>query len=205
MPYTRTKPVTFQLEGTFLRKLQAVQGTGKTGKPYTQNKFILHTLDGHDVYISKFGELSSDFIGKDVRFEATKYNDTNFTVVGEIEEAGDLVGALPTPAPVAQTTTATAEVPSTRRRGRPAKTETPVASTAPATTAVVKDKVPELSGREAFRGLAEESVIGNLQSAITVVGALGLKGYSVTDLVAVADLLGRTTTAILMDSQKRSR
>ena len=203
MAYTRTKPVTFKLEGTFLRKLQAVQGTGKTGKPYTQNKFILHTLDGHDVYISKFGELSSDFIGKDVRFEATKYNETNFTVVGEIEEAGDLVGALPTPqAPVAQTTEAPT---ATRRRGRPAKTEAVVDQ--PTTATVAKDPIPthQESGREAFRGLAEESVIGNLQSAIKVVGALGLKGYSVTDLVAVADLLGRTTTAILMDSQKRSR
>jgi hypothetical protein len=203
MAYTRTKPQTFQLEGTFLRKLQAVQGTGKTGKPYTQNKFILHTLDGHDVYISKFGDLSSDFIGKDVRFEATKYNDTNFTVVGEIEEAGDLVGALPTPqAPVAQTT---AEAPTTRRRGRPAKTEAVVVEQAGTVPSVAKDKVPALTGREAFRGQAEESVISNLQSAIKVVGELGLKGYSVSDLVAVADLLGRTTTAILMDSQKHSR
>lgn len=204
MAYTKPKEQTFQLEGTFLRKLQAVQGTGKTGKPYTQNKFILKTLEGNDIYVSKFGTLSADLIGKDVRFEATKYNDTNYTVQGEIEEAGDLVAAIPTPsAPVTQAV----EAPVSRRRGRPAKTEKDVV---PSTSTVASYPSQVLnthvdSGREAYRGEAEASVIINLQSAIRVLGELGLKGYGVSDLVAVADLIGRTTTAILMDAQKEGR
>ena len=64
---------------------------------------------------------------------------------------------------------------------------------------------PATNGREAYEVQAEESVIANLSGAKRILTALGYKTYTVTDLVAVGDMRGRTTTAIMMDSQRRGR
>lgn len=196
-----TNQETFKIEGTVVRILQAQSGV-RGGNKWTLNKFVLKTPEGADYYISKFGPFDASYIGKDIRFEATKFNDKNYTIVGDVEEAGEVVQAHTSQvasAPVEQNSINT-----TRRRGRPSKAVVKEAVT-PVTPLIQNEtNVHPVSGREAFRIEAEASVITNITSATNVLNQLGLKG-SVNDLVAVADLIGRTQTAIFMDAQKDSR
>lgn len=191
----------FTLEGTVLRKYPAEQGVAK-GRTYVKNKFILKTLDGRDIYVTKFGEFSAEFIGKDVRFQATKYNETNYTVQGELEDAGDLVGAI---APTAQVATTSAGTPTpARRRGRPTRTAVPAVtpSNVPTTKSQSVDTVVDDS-RESLRVQAEHSTLLDLQSAIRLAKELGLDTKDTQGIVALADRVGRTITAIGMDNRNK--
>lgn len=201
-----TNKETLTIEGTVVRILQP-QHVAKNGKKWTINKFVLKTLNGADYFISKFGPFEATYIGKDVRFEATKYNDTNYTVVGEVEDAGDLVASnVPaTQATPPASTEQAAPVASSRRRGRPSKSAEALTPTpAPATTKVHVVSATN-TGRDSFVPEALSSVINNLRNAQGVLTELKYEDYTVADLVAVADLIGRTTTAIFMDAQKDNR
>lgn len=107
----------FQIEGTVVRKFPTEYGKTNAGKQWSKNKFLVKTLDGRDLFVSTFGNLEASWIGKDVRFGATKYNETNYTLDGELHDAGNLVGSIPEPVQAVTTTPV-----STKRRGRPSKT-----------------------------------------------------------------------------------
>lgn len=190
----------FILEGTVLRKYPSEQGKSSFGKVYTKNKFILKTLEGNDIYVTKFGQLSADLIGTDVRFNATKYNETNYTVDGEIESAGDLVVAHVE----GQPSTQAVATPVTRRRGRPATSKAPVA-TSTASHPVTATKVAAVidDAREHLRAQAENSTLLDLQSAVKLAKELGLDTKDTQGIVALADRVGRTITAIGMDNRNK--
>ena len=208
------------LEGTVLRKFPVEHGVGKTGKNYSKNKFILKTLDGRDLYITKFGEFNSEYIGKDVRFEASRYNDTNYTVCGELEDAGDLVGAAVAPTVVNESTTTTT---TTRRRGRPSKavvtpTETPTSTTnrilsggsrtGKSTTNSPVHEAPSYQApteNESLEAIAHSVVLNNLKRAETLLIGLHRPDYTTSDIIAVGDMLGRTYVSLRIEQNKDRR
>lgn len=193
------------LEGTVVRVFAPEYGNGSNGKKYTRNKFAFKTLDGRDLYITKFGRFDGQLVGKDLRFQASKYNDTNYTVQGEVEEAGDLVGAfveaqVPTSQVVSEPTVAT----SARRRGRPSKSGVAApATTTPATeTAVLTPVLKEVASLE---DTAHEVVVNNLKRAENLLVSLHRTDYTTADIIAVGDMLGRTYVALRIESNKDRR
>lgn len=178
----------------------------ETKGQYTIHKFILQTTDGRSLYISSFKPLEVA-VGADVTLPATKFNETSYTLAGAITTATTQVSQATEEfnkpkevAPVAR-----------RRKVSTTTAETLVgeamAAMATKTVHAIVDAIPvsvPVTGREVYRGEAEQGAYINLQSAVRVLEQLNLKG-TVSDLVAVADLIGRTQTAIFMDAQKDKR
>ncbi len=153
------------------------------------NKFSFKNLaTGEEGKAITFGDFDTSWLGERVEFEAD-YNDKfkNYNIKGDIVLLDDGNVATEPPAP------AKAEAP--KRRGRPKKEASSVQAESNSTG----------SGREAYRSEAEEGTLLNLRSAQRVANELGHKDVSVTDLVALADIIGRTQTAIFMDAKKDSR
>jgi len=171
------------------------QKTSKKGGKYCT--FMLKRDDGSDIKCNLFSDdYPEDLIWKDVVFTAqfsAQYNTWNVSKAGlrgdqpVVEEA-----APPQQQQVAPTTTNEPVVAVPKKRGRPAK-----AVVAPDPVPVA---VPAEDGREAFRAEAESSVKLNLESALRIAGELKVVDV---DLVMLADLIGRTTTAILLSNKKR--
>lgn len=194
----KTNQELYPLSGTVLRIFPPEYGTSN-GRKWVRNKFILKTLEGKDIYITKFGEFSRELVGKDVTFEASQYNETNYTVQGDIVDAGDLVNELPTPAPVTQApptaTEAVQAATTARRRGRPA---------AQKVTAEAKAEDAEVVGDE-LELAARAIVVNNLKKAETVLISLHRKDYTTTDIISVGDMLGRTYVSLKIEAGKDRR
>lgn len=170
-----------QVNGIVLRAFP-VRNAGK----YKVYDFVLRTGTG-DLKVSRFGSGVQEFVGENVSFDAS-YNDQydRYTVQGDIV-ASEQEGVAETPEVV--------EAPKAKR-GRPA--------TAKATTATAAQTQQE-SAREAYRDLAVQTVVHNLTSARAVGEQLCLKIAGVQDLIALADIIGRTQTAIHLSAEKGNR
>ena len=201
---TNSKEVT-TLEGTVLRKFPTETGKSQAGKFYTRNKFILRTIDNRDLYITKFGTFESSLIGKDVKFQATRFNDTNFTVQGEVEEH-----EIVEPVTTQNTTESTASNSNTttvsRKRGRPSKV---VETTAPPANsfqvAVLADPIPAPAVETSLEEQARNLVVSNLKKAENVLISLLRKDYTTADIIAVGDMLGRTYVSLRIEQNKDNR
>lgn len=179
---SKTAQETDRIVGIVLRAFPA----RKAGK-YTVYDFVLRTPTG-DLKVSRFGTSVQDYVGENVSFDAT-YNDQydRYTVQGEVTGIDAPTVAEPVPhADVVETP---------KTRGRKASPKT-------ATEAVALSHAE--GSRESYRDAAVEAVALNLTSAKQVAEQLGLKVVSVQDLIAVADMVGRTQTAIQISSQKRN-
>lgn len=198
----KTNQELFPLQGTVLRIFPPEYGSSN-GRKWVRNKFILKTLDGRDLYITKFGEFSRESVGKDVKFNASQYNETNYTVQGEIEDAGDLVEEQVAATPVAAAPAA--EAAPVKRRGRPSK-KTTEAVAAP-TQAVATEEVSAKSTTDAIslEDQAKEIVVNNLKRAESLLIGLHRNDYTTTDIIAVGDMLGRTYVSLKIESNKDRR
>lgn len=195
--------------GIIKQKFKTKPGNGPKG-PYNKTDFVLLFADGTEKTLTIFDTLSNDLMrGQTVEFDYVvngKYN----TVQGKIVETGQAAttaqaAAVPTPAatasPVADSPAAPATAP---KRTYTRKTEAP-ASASPALAESVPASTLGASGREGCRSEAEASVKINLESALGIAKAVGFGNAPLADIVALADMVGRTQTAIFMDSKKDSR
>lgn len=180
---------TFEVVGTVVRKYQPENGTTR-GRKWVRNKFLLKTVEGQDVYITAFGQLDVA-IGADVKFEATRYNDTNYNLVGEIHPVAALSGQAPIPeSPVQEKVS--------RRRGRPARNQEPEV----AATSGQREQdstAPVESSDEAIALVA-----ANLNDARNLLAQLGYTSTLET-VVTVGDMLGRTRVALRIERNKDRR
>lgn len=149
---------------------------------------LIKADDDTEVFCNTFGKFDRSLVGKDVEFDAeynTQYK--NYTVRGDIREISDAGSNQPR-------NEAVAADPKPQPKARAKKAETQSVTEAPTS-----------SGREAHRAEAEESLVLNLQSAKKIATQLGYENPTLTDLVSVSDILGRTITAIFMDAKKDER
>lgn len=173
------------LEGVVLRKFPTEFGTSVSGKRWSKNKFVLKNTEGRDIYISKFGAFDTKLLGQDVRFQASKFNDNNYTVQGEISTT-----KLETISPeVAQSNAPSvqSEAVSVPKRGRPAKVKE-----------VAEVPVPIESGSDE----ALQIVKANLLAARSLAESLEIP---VTNLIDLADMIGRTRVALRIEANKDRR
>jgi hypothetical protein len=189
--------------GIIKQKFNTKRNTG-TGNWKAKTDFVLLFPDNTEKTFTIFDVLNTDLMrGQSVEFDYAvngKYN----TVQGTIHEVGGPQPSAPTAtqaiAGTLQGTPATQAAPVQETEPVPAKrTYTRKTSTAQTTDA------PEVSGREACRGEAEASVKTNLESALALAKATGFGNAPLADIVALADMVGRTQTAIFMDSKKDQR
>lgn len=195
---------TVELVGTVTRKYEPTTGI-KNGKKWYLNKFQIHTIDGRDLSASKFGKLDVE-IGADVKFQSTRYNDTNYTVVGELEAATDLVGAAVNHVQVPEVV----EQPTAKRvrRGRPVKT-TDVADPntevglgyLTATEVAIRAKAEA----ETYQDEALTIVRRNLTEGRDLLVSLGYNNADYATIVTVGDMLGRTRVALRIERNKDRR
>lgn len=188
------------LEGVLLQKLSTKSGRGAKGA-WTNTQFTLQPKEGKTLKCNTFGAFENEWIGQMVRFDGVyqeKYN--NYQAESEIEVVGELDSV-----PIAPT--AMAEAP--KKRGRKAKAETVVPTQSTTLVTSQSDNLTQPSEdndseREAYRSRAEAAVVENLQSALRIAKSLNLNP-STADLVALADIAGRTQTALFMDAKKDQR
>lgn len=176
----------FPLSGTVVRKLQT-QWSEKNGKKFSRTVFILKPYTGgKDLFVTKFGVFDANLITKDIKFNATKFNETSYTVQGDIEVVEE--AAIPE-APSATKEEVVEEKPQ-GKRGRPKKTEeVKVAQEAPVASGVQSSDVLGI-------------VTGNITDAQRVIEQLGLKDVNLLDL---ADMIGRTRVALRIEAGKDQR
>lgn len=162
----------------------------KAGK-YTVYDFVLRTPTG-DLKVSRFGSGVQEHVGENVSFDAT-YNEQydRYTVQGDIAGLD---------APVEQTEPQAIEAPKAKR-GRPVSVSTPNSVKTVNESANVH---VDSHSREAYRAEAVQGVALNLNSAREVAEQLGLKVTGVQDLIALADIIGRTQTSIYLQAEKRN-
>lgn len=175
------------VRGVITNKLQSAKG----------NRFELKRLDnGNSVKVITFGKFDNNWLGEEVEFEA-EYNSKykNYNVKGDIrlvnETSDSPVPTGPTNTNNTHSDTEPKAVEPAKKRGRPAKSEVPVTETSGPTNGDISK--------------AESLVLENLIAAKGLVGTLGLGGASVTDLVALADMIGRTKTALRIEAGKDRR
>ncbi len=197
-----------KLEGIIDEITNQKTGNGKKGA-WTLTNFTLIDGGGNVHKVQTFGDFNDDLVGAQVSIDAeydAQYRTYKATSI-EVAE-GETVGAVAAPAakPVAQTVAEPA-----KRRGRPAKATT--ANEAVAETVKSYEKNPPTpastqaeplaAGREAFRSAAMDAVKENLDAADLLLAEA--KEATTADLIAVADMIGRTQTAMFMDQQKNIR
>ena len=165
------------ISGVILSKFPTKQVKTKYG-PKEVTDFTVKSGDGRDYKCSYWGRLESDSVNQHVSFEAehnAKYD--QYTVKGKIFDMGQ--PTPPTPAPAA-----------------------PVLALSEAPRSEVKEEPKEApKEREDYREAAEEAVALNLKSAQKILKKLKLEP-SVSDVLSVGDMVGRTQTAILMDKKR---
>lgn len=208
----------FIAQGIMKQKFQPQTKPKKNGTGnFTKTDFVLLFADNTEATFSSFDPVSNDLMrGQVLQFEYEQNGKYN-TVRGKISEVGGPVAAptpqttAPAPAQVPATAAPASAAPAKRTYTRkapavPSTTTAPVAQT-PAPE-VAKDPVPQIengSGREDCRDEAEDSVKINLISAKKIATEVGYASAPLADIVALADMVGRTQTAIFMDSKKDAR
>lgn len=182
---------TMKVTGTLAR----IWPTKPVGK-YKITDFVVKQADGTELKCQSFGAVPQDYLGGDVSFEGA-LNDYQKYVVARNTELALVEGdEQPVAEPVAKPASTTA------RRGRPAKNTT---TTVGAKADTATNDTAEVSGRDGYRDEAVASVKTNLELAIGLAKGLGIEEYTVSDLVALGDMIGRTQTAIFMDAKKDTR
>jgi len=149
----------------------------------TGNKFSFKNLDtGKDECAITFGKFELDWLGEEVKFDGV-YNEKfkNYAVKGEVELCG---GATSSDADAPTVTNDTAKDTEPKRRGRPKKVEAVASS---------------------LSSDVESIVLENLVAAKSIVFTLKLEDVSVTDLVALADMVGRTKVSLKIEAGKDRR
>lgn len=170
-----------KIEGTLLRIFPT-----KNIKTYKITDFILKQADGNEVKVTSFGPVPVDLLGSVVAVSATP-DKLGKPVVDRNTSITPLEGG--------GVATATEEAPVAEAKPKAVRKTT---------TAKAVETVPADSGREGYRGEAKLSVTENLRSAVEIAKDLGLD-YTLSDLVALGDMIGRTQTAIFMDAKKDTR
>lgn len=184
-----------KIEGVLLELKGSRTGKGKGG-PWTLHNFIVlgHSAEGEDGILYECSVFQNNdgtafdtaWVGKDVAFEAehnAKYDNYAVkTAIAVSEEEGDGPVVIPPPAKKA-----------VAKRGRPVTSKPAVQPTAKATVVT----------REDFAGEAESSVEATLTAAKRVAKKVKLIDPSLGDLVLLGDMIGRTNTAIFLDSKNR--
>jgi len=171
------------IEGLLVEKRGVKTGLTKKGSKWFRTDFTVKDTEGEVLSCNTFGRFNQDFIGQHVQFNA-EYNEkfNNYAVDGDISASGN---------GHSEEAEEVSETPATpKRRGRPAKAK------APATQGIA-----DASDREAYRSDAEEAVTRNLKSAHAILKSLKIK-EDAQALVLVADMVGRTQTAILLDKRR---
>jgi hypothetical protein len=186
----------FVISGVVMRKLPT-QWSEKNGKKFSRTVFIVKPYDGgKDLFVTKFGQFDTNLITKDIRVSCTKFNDTSYTVQGDIEVVED----AKTPAPAVQAPALTGEAITpeapTAKRGRPKKTDVVAQSTPEPRSTLVEASVDAPSNN------VLDIVALNITDAQTLITKLNLQNVSLLDL---ADMVGRTRVALRIEAGKDSR
>ena len=183
------------LTGIVEKGLPAFNGTGKNGKAWTMHKIKMKLLDtGESVTITSFDDFNpSEIVGQTVEITATLYKDDakygkTYSKVNKTEVV--IVDAEDVPQPPEEEEEEVEEKPAKKAVKKKAVKK------------AVKKKAAPANDRESFRSEAVSSVTANLRSAIEVAEELGIEEYTVSDLTLLGDMIGRTTTAIMMDARK---
>ena len=176
----------------------------KSDKTWTLTTFKLIDAAGKTYTVKTFEAWNDEHIGESVKIEveySQKYH--NYTMVKGSKIVTVGVSELPpvVAAPVVEEPKKTR----IRRDTAPA----PVAEEAPAPKSYESNPPApsEAVGaeREDFRQAAIDAVRMNLVAARELAATLQLNVTNVADLVALSDNIGRTQTAIFMDSKKDAR
>ena len=175
-------------------------GTGKKGA-WTRTVFKLVDAGGNVHNVTTFAPFSDDLIGQTVSLTAdysAQYKNYQ-TVQGSTIEAVEGNGNV---------ATAVAEQPKALTPLRPKRGRKP--ANQPATEKKSYEQNPpspskapaekQQDTREQYRKLAEEAVVSNITSAQHIAEVLDL-GASV-DLIQLADMVGRTMTAITIEAKR---
>ena len=184
---------TVTLEGTVLRKFPTEYIDGRYGKKVGKTTFILKGLDGTEHKVTKFGKIETELLGQDVRFEASynsQYN--NYTVQGEIETS-ELVGVGAQVDETASGVPTGVSAPTPARRGRAKKTVTNVQT--PELVAPTQSPDPS----------ASDLVRQNLVESVALLTSFGKGEPTLSEIVTVADMIGRTRVALRIEAGKDSR
>lgn len=183
----------FPISGVVMRKLPT-QWSEKNGKKFSRTVFIVKPYSGgKDLFITKFGQFNADLITKDVKMNCTKFNDTSYTVQGDIEVVEN--ASIPTPpkAEPEQSTEASKGEAPVAKRGRPKKTEqVPVE---------VKEEGIEKDVEVPSNNVLDIVAL-NIADAQSLITKLNLQNVSLLDL---ADMVGRTRVALRIEAGKDSR
>lgn len=184
----------YTVAGIVLSKQQARGVKTKFGLKQVTD-FEVKTTDGAKK-CAYWGVFETDMVNQAVSFNATydqKYD--QFTVKGKIMLTGGTVSTpAPAVAPPALQTAASTMIP-------PAPIAAPEQAPAPQT--LPSAPVQTQSNREDHRTEAEEAVFKNLQSAQVLAERFGSKTSRLEVLVPIADMVGRTQTAITLDLKKK--
>lgn len=169
------------INGAIVEKFPPAKGIGKRGA-WTRNDFSVLTNGGETLKCSTFEVFKAD-VGDEVALTGDmddnygKFNVKKIAVLNcEEPESGDDV-----------------------QPAKPAAVKPTLAKRALATS-VKPAAVANDQDREKNRSLAVASVTANLQSAIAIKAELGLE---TVDLIALADMIGRTISAITIGQAKR--
>lgn len=180
----------FPISGVVVRKLQTQWGE-KNGKKFSRTTFIVKPYDGgKDLFITKFGKFDAELITKDVKFNATKFNETSYTVQGEIEVVEDVKTpeAPEKPAQEVVQETTTSEAP---KRGRPKKVE----------SQAVEPKSELITETPVASDDVLAMVKENIQDAKKLIEELKLE----VNLLDLADMIGRTRVGLRIERNKDNR
>jgi len=188
------------LEGTIIKKCKDTSGTSAKGRQWTKRVFVLKRFDNsEEIYCSTFGKFDLNLIGQNVQFQA-EYNPkypNNYGVKGDIglsnaTPSNAVATAVEEPPPTVEETTGNLKQEETKvepkRRGRPKK--------AVATTPVE----PGPTSSEAV-----ELVRENLKEAEELLFVVSKKGYTIVDIIAVGDMIGRTKVGLKIEAGKDRR
>ena len=180
-----------KLQGVFKKHLQAqVKNRNSDGKPFNIYRFILTPLDGgSDIFVNSFKPVDKELLSKTVEVEGEQYNDTTFNLKQSIRVVnGELsVGQTGIAQEVPQGPKIIPSEPPKKRGRKPKNVQTTIDAPVP-----VRD-------RESFRKEAEASVKQSLKAATRMAEGLNV------DLVELADLIGRTMSALFIGYQQRQK
>lgn len=174
-----------QVKGIIKKKLPDQHAPEGSGKKWVKRTFIVSQSNGEkDLFITTFNKFDNSFIGKEVELEA-EHNPTynSYMLKGDIQDR--------TPDDVADPVVEEGEAttPKPKAKAKPKKKEAP--------------KVEEVVTPDSVT--ADELVEANLLGGKALLERLGYKKYSVSELVSVADMLGRTKVALRIEAGKDRR
>ncbi len=176
-----TEKTLVQIKGIIKKKLPDASGTSAKGKAWTKRVFIIKQSNGEkDVFVTTFSTFDNSLIGKEVELNA-EHNPTynSYALKGDIKDV--------TPADVAE----------------PVAEEPPTPKPKPRKKATTPAKVEEVVNPDSVT--ADSLVEENLTKAEVLLKKLGYAEFDLKDVLAVADMVGRTKTSLNIEAGKNKR